>query len=70
MQAKESVEIERGLGAALLGLRDGDGRAHTVIVGFAEWDDNVQTIHGAALEQHDHLLFGGTSGAGDGALQE
>ena len=34
-------------------------RAHVVVVRLAERDDDVQAIHRAALEQHDHFLFAG-----------
>src|SRR5580658_883056 len=70
MQAEESVEIQRGIGAALAGLRDRDGGAHAVVIWFAEGDNYVEAIHGAALEEDDHFLLVGRGGAGYGALQK
>src|SRR5277367_332225 len=70
MQAEETIEIERGIGAALARLRNRDRRTHVVVVWFAEGNDDVETVHGAALEEDNHFLFVWGWGADDGALQE
>ena len=70
MQAEETVEIERGVGAALARLRNRDGGAHAVVIWFGERDDDVEAVHGAALEEHDHFLLVGRRSGGYRALQE
>ena len=70
MQTEEAVEIERGISAALAGVRDRDGGAHAIVIRFAEGDDYVEAVHGATLEEDHHFLFIGRGGADYGALQE
>ncbi len=70
MQAEKSIQIERRVGAALLRLRNGDRRAQVVIIRLAKGHHDVQPVHRAALEQHDHFLLAGSSGRGHGPLQE
>src|SRR5207244_13268407 len=57
MQTEKSVEVDRRIGAAALRLRNRDGWAHAVVIGFAKRHDDVQPIGRAALEEHDQLLF-------------
>jgi hypothetical protein len=70
METEETVEIERGICAALAGLRNRDGGAHAVVIWLAEGDDYVEAVHGAALEEDYHFLLIGRGGADDRALQE
>jgi len=52
---KKTVEIDRRIVAAALWLGDGDGRAQAIVVGFAERDDDIETVGGAALEEDNEL---------------
>ena len=56
MQPEESIEIDRGVFAAVR-PRDGDGRAQIVIRLLAVRHDNVQPVRGAALEDRHQYLF-------------
>src|SRR5438445_6475798 len=44
MQTEKSVEVDRRIGAAALRLRNRDGWAHAVVIGFAKRHDDVQPI--------------------------
>jgi hypothetical protein len=68
MQAEETVEIECGFGAALAWLGDRDRGAHAIVIWFAERDDDVEAVHGAALEEDNHFFGVGGGGADYGAL--
>jgi hypothetical protein len=57
MEAEEAVEIDRRIVAAVLWLGDGDARTQAVIIGFAEGDDDIETVGGAALEEDNELLL-------------
>ena len=58
MKAKKTVEIDCRLSAASLWLRNGDGGPHLVVIRLGERNNDVQTIHRAALKQHNHFLLG------------
>src|SRR5271156_1074772 len=58
------------IGASLARLGDRYCGTHAVVVWFAEGDDYVEAVHGAALEEDDHFLLVGRGSAGDGALEE
>ena len=70
MQAEKSVEIESGIGPPAFRLRDRDRGTQTVIVRFGKRDNHIETIHRAALKQHDHFLLVRRSRGSHGALQE
>src|SRR5207302_10462373 len=66
VQTEKSVQIDRRVTiqfgdckykprtpAAALGLRNSNRRTHAVIIRFAEWHNDVQTIGRATLKQHD-----------------
>src|SRR5262249_61317493 len=54
VEAEEPVEIDR---RALAGVRarDGDARPRAVVLALTERDDDVEAVHGAALEDRDEL---------------
>src|SRR6059058_1210565 len=54
MQTEKSVEVDRRIGAAALRLRNRDGWAHAVVIGFAKRHDDVQPIGRAALRSEEH----------------
>src|SRR5256884_3026292 len=70
MQTEKSVEVDRRIGAAALRLRNRDGWAHAIVIGFAKRHDDVQPIGRAALEEHDQLLFARHRCRGDRALKK
>ena len=70
MQSEETVEIERGFGAALARLRNRYGGSHAVVIRFGERHDDVEAIHRAALKEDDHFLLVGRRRADNGALQK
>jgi hypothetical protein len=65
MEAKEAIEIND------LVLRNGNAGPHGVIVGLAVGDDDVETVDGSALEDHDEAMSGEGCGlCEDGADEE
>src|ERR1700735_312719 len=70
MQAKKSVEIEGCIGTPAFRLWNRDGWAHAVIIWLAKRHNDVEAVHRAPLEQHDHFLFRQARSAGNGSLQE
>jgi len=71
VEAEEAVEVEHFV------LRDGDGRAHGVVVGLAPGDDDVEAVGCSSLKDDDEASAftgewrEGVGGCGhDGAGQE
>jgi len=66
MQSEKAVEIEHGF------LRDVDGRTHGVVARFAVRHNNVESVGGSALKDHDQTLRAnaGIGRAKGGARQE
>src|SRR5262249_26575131 len=57
MQAEKSVEVDGGIVYAALRRRNRNAGAHAVVIGFAERHDDVQSIRGTPLKEHDELLL-------------
>src|SRR5579862_3773325 len=70
METEEAVEIDGCAGRAATGRWNGNCGAQLVVVGFGKRNDYVESIHRAALKEHDHLLFARRGGSGYGALQK
>ena len=58
-----SAPPRRGSGIAMVGRK-------AIVVRLGERHDDVQAVHRAALEEHDHLFLVRRGGGGHGALQE
>jgi hypothetical protein len=52
MEAEEAIEVKD------LTLQDGDGGPHGVVVGLAVRDNDVEAVHGAALEDDNQAMTG------------
>jgi hypothetical protein len=62
VQSEKAVEIDRAVSQARARLRNGDRRPRVVVSLLAEWDDHVQAVYGAALEDGDEDLLPGPRG--------
>src|ERR1700745_885581 len=70
MQTEKSVEVNGAVGSSTTRFRNRDGRAHAVVILFAERNDNVETVSSTALKQNDKLFFFRSRSSGDSALQK
>src|SRR5204863_922540 len=70
VQTEKSVQVDRRIRAAELGLRNSNRRTHAVIIRFAKGHNDVQAVRRAALKQHHELLLVGHRRRRDGTLQK
>src|SRR6266403_6214071 len=57
MQAEKTVEVDGRALHALPRLRNRDGRANAVVILFAERHDDIQSVSGSPLKEHDQFFL-------------
>jgi hypothetical protein len=57
MQTEKTIEVNGAIRAAAARLWNRNGRAQAIVILFAEWNDNVETVDSAALKQNDKFFF-------------
>src|SRR5256885_3726565 len=57
MEPKESVQINGRIVCAPSWLRDRNRRTQAVVIRLTKWNNNVESVGGAALKQNNGLLF-------------